>query len=101
MDPEDEDDCLTKAIGTDIKWKAGKNLTVHMVEKKQKKKGKVIYVVAHLPHAASAHPHLARQTTISHALRFLLSLSISILHSGAHPQGRGADRLLLQLLRPA
>ena len=44
MDPEDEDDCLTKAIGTDIKWKAGKNLTVHMVEKKQKKKGKVICV---------------------------------------------------------
>ena len=49
MDPEDEDDCLTKAIGTDIKWKAGKNLTVHMVEKKQKKKGKVICVAAHLP----------------------------------------------------
>ena len=63
MDPEDEDDCLTKAIGTDIKWKAGKNLTVHMVEKKQKKKGKVIYVVAHR-RMPRAHPHLARQTTI-------------------------------------
>ena len=41
MDPDDEDECLTKAIGTDITWKAGKNLCVRMVEKKQKKKGKV------------------------------------------------------------
>lgn len=41
MDPEDEDECLTKAIGTDIQWKPGKNITVRAVEKKQKKKGKV------------------------------------------------------------
>ena len=36
-DPEDEDECLQKAVGTDIKWKPGKNITVRMVEKKQKK----------------------------------------------------------------
>jgi hypothetical protein len=36
-----QDECLTKAVGTEIKWKAGKNLTVRLVEKKQKKKGKV------------------------------------------------------------
>jgi len=41
MDPEDDDECLTKAIGTDIKWKPGKNVTVRTVQKKQKKKGKV------------------------------------------------------------
>ena len=41
MDPDDEDECLTKAIGTQVQWKEGKNLTVKVVEKKQKKKGKV------------------------------------------------------------
>lgn len=41
MDPDDDDECLTKAIGTDITWKPGKNVTVRMVQKKQKKKGKV------------------------------------------------------------
>lgn len=41
FDPDDEDECLTKAIGTEIDWKPGKNPTVKLVEKKQKKKGKV------------------------------------------------------------
>ena len=41
MDPDDEDECLTKAVGTDIVWKEGKNITVRITEKKQKKKGKV------------------------------------------------------------
>ena len=41
MDPDDDDECLTKAVGTDITWKDGKNITVKTVEKKQKKKGKV------------------------------------------------------------
>ena len=41
FDPDDEDECLTKAIGHEIKWKPGKNVTVRTVEKKQKKKGKV------------------------------------------------------------
>ena len=41
LDPDDEDECLQKAIGTDIQWKEGKNITVKVVEKKQKKKGKV------------------------------------------------------------
>jgi nucleosome assembly protein 1-like 1 len=41
MDPDDDDECLTKAVGTDITWKEGKNITVKVIEKKQKKKGKV------------------------------------------------------------
>jgi nucleosome assembly protein 1-like 1 len=40
LDPDDEDECLQKAIGTDIKWKEGQNVCVKIVEKKQKKKGK-------------------------------------------------------------
>ena len=41
MDPEDEDECLEKSVGCNIHWKDGKNVTVAVVEKKQKKKGKV------------------------------------------------------------
>ena len=37
MDPDDEDECLTKAIGSDIAWKPNKNITVKKVQKKQKK----------------------------------------------------------------
>ena len=41
LDPEDEDECLQKSIGHDIRWKEGQNVTVKVVQKKQKKKGKV------------------------------------------------------------
>jgi len=40
MDPEDEDECLERAAGCTIIWKEGMNVTVKMVQKKQKKKGK-------------------------------------------------------------
>lgn len=41
LDPTDEDECLQRTVGTDIQWKEGKDVTVRVVEKKQKKKGKV------------------------------------------------------------
>jgi nucleosome assembly protein 1-like 1 len=40
MDPEDEDECLERAAGCQINWKEGMNVTVKLVQKKQKKKGK-------------------------------------------------------------
>ena len=36
----DEDDVLEEAIGTEIAWKKGKNVTVKVIKKKVKKKGK-------------------------------------------------------------
>merc|ERR1712060_747946 len=41
LDPDDSDDCLKKAQGHDIQWKEGQDVTVKIVQKKQKKKGKV------------------------------------------------------------
>lgn len=38
LDPDDEDECLQKSVGHQIQWKPGKNVTVRLVEKKQKKK---------------------------------------------------------------
>jgi len=40
MDPDDEDECLERAVGCEINWKEGMDVTVKMVQKKQKKKGK-------------------------------------------------------------
>merc|ERR1719375_2954818 len=36
----DEDDVLEEAVGTEIAWKKGKNVTVKVMKKKVKKKGK-------------------------------------------------------------
>lgn len=41
LDPTDEDDCLQRSIGTDIHWKEGMDVTMRVVQKKQKKQGKV------------------------------------------------------------
>ena len=49
MDPDDEDECLQKSVGHEITWKPGKNMTVKVVEKKQKKKGKVRTVKEEVP----------------------------------------------------
>ena len=40
LDPDDEDECLSKAIGSNIAWKEGKSTCVRMNTKTQKKKGK-------------------------------------------------------------
>jgi len=41
MDPDDEDECLERAVGCEIEWNEGMNVSVKTVQKKQKKKGKV------------------------------------------------------------
>jgi nucleosome assembly protein 1-like 1 len=41
LDPTDEDECLQRTIGTEIQWKEGKDVTIRVVEKTQKKKGKI------------------------------------------------------------
>jgi hypothetical protein len=86
MDPDDDDDCLTKAVGTEIQWKPDKNITVKKVQKKQKKGGKV----------RTRAPSKSLTLTPT-----LTTIPTVIPIQGAHAHGRGADRLLLQLLRPA
>mmetsp|Transcript_22897 Transcript_22897/g.68204 ORF Transcript_22897/g.68204 Transcript_22897/m.68204 type:complete len:466 (+) Transcript_22897:27-1424(+) len=49
LDPTDEDEVLDCALGTDIKWKEGMDVTVRMVEKRQKKKGKVRTITVEEP----------------------------------------------------
>ena len=41
MDPDDDDECLERAVGCKIDWQEGKDVTVRQIEKKQKKKGKL------------------------------------------------------------
>jgi hypothetical protein len=98
MDPEDEDECLERAAGCQINWKEGMNVTVKLVQKKQKKKGKTRTA---RPAAPSPPPHAApipppRRRAAAPPRRLSLWW-----RRGVAGQGRRADRLILPVLRPA
>ena len=85
---------ISVQVGYEIHWKEGMDVTVKMVQKKQKKKGKTRTVqVGEIP---SPPPHHHRHLTATTAT------SPPAHHRTARrAAGGGADRLFLPVLRPA